>query len=85
MRTGFFRPAAQIYKLLSHLFNMAEQPQMSKEEQIGFHKGSINTLLAERNELIKMAGVTEQLIGAHAAELEKLGVKLQTSSDNPKK
>ena len=56
---------------------MAEkQENMSKDEQIGFHKGSINTLVAERNELLKIIQVTETLIQAHAQELEKLGVKL---------
>ncbi len=49
---------------------------MSKEEQIGFHKGSLNTLVAERNELLKIVSVTEQLMHAHIKELEKLGVKL---------
>ena len=28
-------------------------PKMSKEEEIGFHKGSVNTLVAERGELVK--------------------------------
>jgi hypothetical protein len=50
---------------------------MSKEEQIGFHKGSINTLMAERNELIKIINITESLINAHIKELEALGVKIQ--------
>lgn len=54
---------------------------MSKEEQIGFHKGSLNTLLAERNELAKMVGIVDSLIQAHAQELQKLGVKL--TSENP--
>lgn len=53
---------------------------MSKAEIIGFHKGSINTLIAERNELLKIIQVTESLIQAHAQELEKLGVKLQQES-----
>jgi len=57
---------------------MAEE--MSKAEIIGFHKGSINTLIAERNELLKIIQVTESLIQAHAQELEKLGVKLQQES-----
>lgn len=52
------------------------EKEMSKEEQIGFHKGSLNTLIAERNELLKIASVTEQLMQAHANELEKLGVKM---------
>lgn len=53
-------------------------PNMSKEEQIGFHKGSLNTLVAERNELLKMVNITEQLIGAHIKSLEALGIKLDT-------
>jgi hypothetical protein len=53
------------------------QQPMSKEESVGFHKGSINTLMAERNELLKIVQVTEQLLNAHIKELEKLGVKLQ--------
>lgn len=56
---------------------MAEN--ISKDERIGYHKGAINTLIGERNELMKMLNTTEGLIRAHAAELEKLGVKLQQS------
>ena len=50
---------------------------MDKDELIGYHKGSINTLLAERQELLRIVQVTESLVQAHAQELEKLGVKLQ--------
>jgi len=53
------------------------QNEMSKDERIGFHKGSINTLIAERNELLKMVKITEQLVNAHAEELKKLGVELK--------
>jgi len=49
---------------------------MSKDEQIGFHKGSLNTLMAERNEMIRIIQVTEGLMQAHLKELEKLGVKI---------
>lgn len=56
---------------------MAEEA--SKEERIGYHKGAINTLVGERNELIKMINLAENLIRAHATELEKLGVKIQQS------
>ena len=62
---------------------MAEEQKMSKEEQIGFHKGAISTLMAERNEMIRIAGVTEELINAHISELDKLGVKI-VQKDNPK-
>lgn len=57
---------------------------MSREEQIGFHKGSINTLMAERNELLKIVNVTEQLINAHVSELDKLGVKITAKDGNSK-
>ncbi|MBU0466915.1 MAG: hypothetical protein KJ718_00480 [Nanoarchaeota archaeon] len=53
-----------------------EESGMSKEEEIGFHKGALNTLVNERNELIKMAQVVEQIMQAHVKRLEELGVKL---------
>ena len=55
---------------------MAEQ-QMSKDEQIGFHKGSISTLAKEREELLKMVNIVEQLIQMHSESLKKLGVDLE--------
>ncbi|MBI2452231.1 hypothetical protein HYV50_04120 [Candidatus Pacearchaeota archaeon] len=61
---------------------MKHEQKMSREEIIGFHKGSINTLVAERNELIRIINVTENLISAHVKELEKLGVKIQGGSIN---
>ncbi len=51
--------------------------KISEEEQIGYHKGCINTLAAERTELIRIISITESLIKAHIKELEKLGVKLE--------
>ncbi len=57
---------------------------ISKDELVGYHKGSINTLIAERNELLKIVQVTEQLIRAHVKELEALGIKIATGdSTNP--
>ena len=55
---------------------MAEQ-QMNKDEQIGFHKGSISTLAKEREELLKIVNIVEQLIQAHNESLKKLGVDLE--------
>lgn len=54
---------------------MAEK-EASSDEKIGFHKGSISTLIAERNEMLKIASITESLMQAHVKELEKLGVKI---------
>ncbi|MBU0907843.1 MAG: hypothetical protein KKE05_06830 [Nanoarchaeota archaeon] len=58
---------------------MAEKKKssdMPAEEEIGYHKGALSTLINERNELIRMAQVTEQLMQAHAKRLEELGVKM---------
>ena len=52
-------------------------PQMPKEMEIGFHQGALNTLVAERNELIQMVQKVEKIIGMHIQRLEELGVKVQ--------
>lgn len=53
-----------------------EQKQ-SKDEQIGFHKGSLTTLAKERQELIKVIQVVEQLMQMHVKALKDLGVDLE--------
>ena len=62
---------------LEDALNDGQQPQISKEEEIGYHKGSLSTLINERNELIRMAQVVESLMQAHMKRLEELGVKIQ--------
>jgi hypothetical protein len=52
-------------------------PQMSKNEEIAFHKGALNTLVGERNELIKMVQTTEAIMTAHVKRLQELGVKFE--------
>lgn len=65
---------------------MVEKKEVSsKEEIIGYHKGSLNTLIAERNELIKIVQVTESLMQAHLKALRDLGVKIETSTPEKKK
>ena len=59
------------------LGNSNESPKMSKEMEIGFHQGAINTLVNERNELLKMAQMTEQIMQAHLKRLEELGVPVK--------
>lgn len=56
--------------------NQAQTPPMSQEEEIGYHKGALGTLVNERNELLKMAQVVEQIMQAHMKRLEELGVKI---------
>jgi len=45
-------------------------------EMIGFHKGSIATLLKEKEEFEKVLGIVNQLLQYHMQELKKLGVDL---------
>jgi len=49
----------------------------SKPEQIGFHKGAISTLAKERQELVKMVHIVEQLMQAHMKSLKDLGIDLE--------
>ena len=51
--------------------------QMSKDEQVGFHKGSLTTLAKERSELQRILAIVEQLMQMHLAELKRLGVDLE--------
>jgi len=53
-----------------------EAPKVSREEEVGYHKGALTTLVNERNELIRMVQVVESLISGHAKRLEELGVKI---------
>ena len=55
---------------------MAEEAQPSKDEQIGFHKGALKTLAAERQELSKILNIVEQLMQMHIKGLQDLGVDL---------
>jgi len=60
----------------------------SKDEQIGFHKGSLTTLAKEREEFMKVLGIVEQLMQMHIKALKDLGVDLEAEakkSDKGKK
>ena len=48
----------------------------NKQEQIGFYKGCLSTLTKEREELLKMVAVVEQLMQLHLKGLKDLGVDL---------
>lgn len=58
---------------------MAEM-QVSKEEQIGFHKGALATLAKEREEMVKILQIVEQLMQAHLKGLKDLGVDLEAEA-----
>ncbi len=56
-----------------------EQSKDTKEnnaERIGFHKGSLATLTKEREELLRILQIVEQLMQMHIKELKELDVDL---------
>jgi len=53
---------------------------VSKEEQIGFHKGALSTLAKEREEMIRILQVVEQLMQMHIKGLKDLGVDLEAAA-----
>lgn len=57
-----------------------EAPQMSKEEQVGFHKGALSTLAKEREEMVKILGIVEQLMQMHIKALKELGIDLEAQA-----
>ena len=48
----------------------------SKDEQVGFHKGALTTLAKEREEMMKILTIVEQLMQMHIKALKELGVDL---------
>ena len=58
---------------------------LEKQEQIGFHKGSLTTLAKERQELTRLLSIVEQLMHVHIDELKKLGVDLEKEAKKENK
>jgi hypothetical protein len=58
--------------------------EVSSDEQIGFHKGSLSTLAKERQELARILQIIEQLMQMHVAALNELGVDLQKEVEQMK-
>jgi len=50
---------------------------MANEEQIGFHKGALTTLAKERQEMVRILQIVEQLMQAHLKALKDMGVDLE--------
>ncbi len=67
---------------------MAKKKQtvnVSKEEQIGFHKGSLSTLAKEREEMLRILQIVEQLMQMHIKGLKDLGVDLEAAAREAQK
>ncbi len=58
-----------------------EKKELSKDMEIGFHQGALNTLINERNEMVKIIQQIEHVMQAHMKRLEELGVKIKTSEN----
>ena len=54
----------------------ATKTDQSKDEKVGFHKGSLATLSKEREEFMRILQIVEQLMQMHIKELKDLGVDL---------
>jgi len=52
----------------------------NKQEQIGFHKGSLATLSKEHQEMVKIVQITEELMKAHIKALKDLGVDIEAQA-----
>ena len=61
-----------------------QKEQINKDEQIGFHKGALTTLAKEREEMMKILSIVEQLMQMHVKGLQELGVDLQKSAQQAK-
>ena len=53
-------------------------------EQIGFHKGALTTLAKEREEMLRILQIVEQLMQMHLKGLKELGVDLQEQAKETK-
>ncbi len=50
---------------------------MADAEKVGFHKGCLTTLAKEREELLKLVNITEQLMNLHLKSLKEMGIDLE--------
>lgn len=54
---------------------------MSTEEKIGYYKGSVAVLSKEREELMRMLSIVEQLMQMHVVALKDLGIDLESEAE----
>ena len=61
-----------------------EKINVSKDEQVGFHKGALSTLAKEREELMRILSIVEQLMQLHIKSLKELGIDLAAQAASQK-
>ncbi len=57
-----------------------EKSDSEKAEKVGFHKGSLATLTKEREELLRILQIVEQLMQMHIKELKDMGIDLMAQA-----
>ena len=57
----------------------------TNSEKVGFHKGSLATLTKEREELLRILQIVEQLMQMHIKELKDLGIDLVAQAKDVQK
>ena len=67
--------------MTGQLTNNQQAPNVSRDEQIGFHKGALATLAKEREEMGKIIQIVEQLMQMHIKALKEQGVDLQAQAE----
>jgi hypothetical protein len=50
--------------------------KISREEQVGIHKGALSTLAKEREGLLAIVSIVEQQMQAHVKALKDFGIDL---------
>lgn len=58
--------------------------KMTNQEQIGFHKGSLTTLIKEKQELERILTIVNTLIQAHIKALKDLGIDIEKEAKTKK-
>lgn len=74
-----------IWHLSVILMAAKKETRESDDEQIGFHKGALATLAKERQEMMKILQIVEQLMQMHIKALKDLGVDLQKAAEEAQK
>ena len=66
--------------------NQANPSQQNTDtsEQIGFHKGALSTLSKEREELLRILNVVEQIMKMHVNSLKEKGINLTAQPEKKK-
>ena len=59
--------------------------EANKDEQVGYHKGALTTLAKEREELMRILQIVEQLMQMHVKGLKDLGVDLEAMAETQQK